>query len=103
MRRAAAFARKWESIATWSKYSASSIAQMLASGLVEHEYDHVFFGRHEGCPILDPGEADDWRWMDMAKLNADVRKRPEAYSFWLAASLDQVDATVRRWPEIWRA
>ena len=60
------------------------------NGLIEHEYDHVFFGSYDGYPVLNPGEADDWRWIDMTHLSADVRKRPGAYSPWLAACLDQV-------------
>jgi len=31
-------------------------------GLVEHEYDHVFVGRHETDPLPDPAEVSEWRW-----------------------------------------
>ena len=62
----------------------------LGNGLIEHEFDHVFFGNYEGFPLLNPEEADDWRWMEMTRLSEDVRNRPQAYSYWLAASLRQV-------------
>jgi isopentenyl-diphosphate Delta-isomerase len=62
----------------------------LGSGLIEHEYDHVFFGLHGAEPVLNPEEADDARWVDLHELAADVRRRPEAYTFWLAVCLDQV-------------
>ena len=62
----------------------------LGNGLIEHEFDHVFFGRYDGCPKLNPDEAEDWTWMEMDKLSADVRERPQAYSFWLAACLHHV-------------
>ncbi len=58
--------------------------------LIEHEYDHVFFGRYDGVPALNRNEADDWKWMEMTKLDADVKQNPDAYSFWLAACLDKV-------------
>ncbi|CAI10599.1 putative isopentenyl-diphosphate delta-isomerase (plasmid) [Aromatoleum aromaticum EbN1] len=62
----------------------------FGSGLIEHEFDHVFFGNHDGRPVLNPDEADDWKWVDLTELTVDVRKRPETYSFWLAACLDRV-------------
>lgn len=62
----------------------------LGNGLIEHEYDHVFFGRHAGEPVLDPEEADAARWVHMDELVADVRDRPHAYTSWLALCLEQV-------------
>lgn len=62
----------------------------FGNGLIEHEYDHVFFGHHDGRPVLNPEEAEAWKWMDLGKLSADVRKCPETYTFWLAACLDRV-------------
>lgn len=62
----------------------------LGNGLIEHEYDHVFFGRHGGEPVLDPEEADGARWVDIHDLADDVRQRPGAYTSWLAVCLDQV-------------
>lgn len=64
----------------------------LGNGLIEHEYDHVFFGVHGGEPLLNAEEADDARWVDMHELAADVRTRPDAYTFWLAVCLDKVQA-----------
>ncbi|MCM2251653.1 MAG: isopentenyl-diphosphate Delta-isomerase [Ramlibacter sp.] len=64
----------------------------LGNGLIEHEYDHVFFGVHGGEPVLNPDEADDARWVDMNDLAADVSRRPDAYTFWLAVCLDKVRA-----------
>lgn len=64
----------------------------LPNGLIEHEYDHVFFGRYDGQPVPNPAEVEDWKWMDMACLEADIKERPAAYSFWLAACLDKVQS-----------
>lgn len=61
-------------------------------GLIENEYDHVLFGRHDGIPVPHPDEADDWKWMAMDELGADVRLRPSSYSFWFAACFDRVAA-----------
>lgn len=64
----------------------------FANGMIEHEYDHVFFGCSDDEPRPNPDEAEDWKWMDMARLSADVKKSPGSYSFWLAACLDRVMA-----------
>lgn len=62
--------------------------------LIEHEYDHVFFGRYDGAPVPDRNEADDWQWMSLPRLTADVRRNPALYSFWLTVALDRVVACV---------
>ncbi len=62
------------------------------NGLIEHEYDHVFFGSHAGDPVPNPGEAEDWKWMEITELSVDVKTNPGAYSSWLAICLDQVVA-----------
>lgn len=62
----------------------------FANGLTEHEYDHVFFGSHDGAPVPNPEEAEDWKWMGIAELSADVKSNPSAYSSWLAVCLDRV-------------
>lgn len=64
--------------------------EAFSNGLIEHEYDNVFFGRYDGTPVPNPEEVDDWRWIDMERLDADLKSRPEAYSFWLAACIEKV-------------
>ena len=67
----------------------------LPIGLIEHEYDYVFFGSHDGEPVPNPAEAEDWKWMDVERLRADMKKNPHSYTFWLAACLDRVIAHYR--------
>ncbi len=55
----------------------------LDGALVEHEYDHVFVGTHEGEPAPDPSEVEDWRWMEMDALRRGLREEPHHYSYWL--------------------
>ena len=58
------------------------------NGLVEHEYDHVFFGRHEGDPAPDPSEVEDWRWASPDELSRDLQANPQHYTYWLRLALD---------------
>ena len=61
-----------------------------ASGLTEHEFDHVLFGQFDGRPEPDPAEVDGWRWVDPYELSRDVAAHPERYTPWFRIALDQV-------------
>ena len=37
-------------------------------GLIENEYDHVFFGKFDGKPEPNPEEVDDWKWISLEEL-----------------------------------
>jgi isopentenyl-diphosphate Delta-isomerase len=60
----------------------------LDGALVEHEYDHVFVGRHEGEPAPDPSEVEDWRWVSMNDLRRSLREEPHLYSRWLKLAIE---------------
>ena len=65
-------------------------AQDPASGLTEHEFDHVLVGRFEGPPQPHPDEVDAWEWVEPAALLDDVRCRPERYTPWFRLVLERV-------------
>ena len=52
------------------------------SGLTEHEYDHVYLGIFEGTPRPDPGEVDDYQWVEPGDLQRDHGRHPGRYSPW---------------------
>jgi isopentenyl-diphosphate delta-isomerase len=60
----------------------------LDGALVEHEYDHVFVGTHEGEPTPDSSEVEDWRWVTMDELRRCLRVEPQRYSYWLKAVVE---------------
>jgi len=58
-----------------------------ATGLIEHEYDHVLLGIVDPVAVRlkpDPAEVASLRWMDPADLRADVLAHPVSYAPWLA-------------------
>ena len=65
-------------------------AEDPATGLTEHEFDHVFVGRFDGRPAPNPDEIDAWEWVDPADLLRDVRARPERYTPWFRLVLERV-------------
>src|SRR5918997_6773552 len=60
----------------------------VGGALVEHEYDHVFVGTHEGDPAPDPSEVGEWRWVEMPELRRRLQAEPERYSFWLKKAVE---------------
>ena len=62
----------------------------LENDLFEHELDHVFVGHYDGQPMPDPGEVDDWKWMNIDRLKRDVEKKPERYTYWFKLILNRV-------------
>lgn len=61
-----------------------------ASGLTEHELDHVFVGRFSGEPVLNTEEAEDWRWIGVPELRESIEREPDLYSPWLPLALARV-------------
>ena len=57
-----------------------------ASGLVEHEYDHVLIGRVDaGVPLdPDPAEVAALRWLHPAQLRRDLAQSVDSHAPWLA-------------------
>jgi len=60
------------------------------NGLTEHELDHVFVGRFDGNPDLNPEEAGAFRWVELDELEKDVRQNPEKYTPWFKIILKRV-------------
>ena len=61
----------------------------------ESEIDHVFLGFYDGMVSPDPGEIEDWKFVDPEVLNADLQKRPENYTPWFKRALPEVLQRVR--------
>lgn len=60
------------------------------SGLIEHEYDHVFVGEFEGEIPFNEDEVKAVNWIAISDLLADVDKKPEKYSFWFKIILKEM-------------
>ena len=65
-------------------------AEDPASGLTEHEFDHVFRGTFNGEPRPNPEEIGEWKWATPAELLADVKARPGAYTPWFKEIVERV-------------
>ena len=60
------------------------------NGLQENEIDHVLVGRYEGDPVPNPKEADDWKWVKIDEVRADILDSPEKYTYWFVRALKEM-------------
>jgi isopentenyl-diphosphate delta-isomerase len=65
------------------------------NGLTEHEYLHVFIGRYNNAPKLNPEEADDWKWISLNELEQGIETNQEIYTFWMQKALPAVKEALK--------
>jgi isopentenyl-diphosphate delta-isomerase len=52
------------------------------NGLIEHEFDHVFYGTWEGPVAPNPAEVQDYCFTPIKDLANSVQSHPEKYTAW---------------------
>jgi len=67
------------------------------NGLIEHEYDHVFFGTYDGVPVINQKEAHAYKWIKLPDLMEDMRSTPDAYTVWFRIIMEKME---ERFPEL---
>lgn len=50
--------------------------------LIEHEFDHVFFGKYNGPINFNTSEVEDYKWISLQELKEDIKLYPQRYTFW---------------------
>jgi isopentenyl-diphosphate delta-isomerase len=54
----------------------------LSNGLVEHEYDEVFFGVYDGPFAPNPEEVQAYEFVSLAQIRASLNANPELFTPW---------------------
>jgi isopentenyl-diphosphate delta-isomerase len=67
----------------------------LDNDLIEHEFDHVFFGITNQSPNICEEEVCDWKWMSVYDVYIDVQLNPANYTEWFKIALPEVMAHVK--------
>ncbi len=60
------------------------------SGLVEHEFDHVFVGHFDGNPAPNPDEVEAIQWIDVAELQANLKRNASQYTPWFRIAMEML-------------
>jgi isopentenyl-diphosphate delta-isomerase len=62
----------------------------VGNGLIENEFDHIFFGVSNQNPNPNPAEVSAWNWVTIEELKQELIRNPEEYSPWLLQCFDKV-------------
>lgn len=62
----------------------------VGGGLIENEFDHVFFGDSNRNPEPNPTEVSDWTWVTVENLGQELIRNPKEYSPWLRRCFSEV-------------
>jgi isopentenyl-diphosphate delta-isomerase len=65
-------------------------AEDPASGLIEHEYLHVYRGRFVGEPRPNADEVGAWRWMGLPAIRRAMMRRPTTFTPWFGLLMGRV-------------
>ena len=52
------------------------------NGLIEHEFDHVIFGKSNQDPKVDKNEAESWKWVSVDLILKDIEINQDKYTVW---------------------
>jgi isopentenyl-diphosphate delta-isomerase len=59
------------------------------NGLTEHELDHVMIGYYNEDPVVNPEEVENWKWMGIDAVKADMMSFPKQYTVWFKIIFDE--------------
>jgi len=62
----------------------------VGSGIIENEFDHVFFGVSNQNPEPNPVEVSGWEWVPIENLEQELIRNPEEFSSWLLQCFGEV-------------
>ena len=60
------------------------------NGLIEHEFDHVFKGKSDDLPVINPAEVSDYKYMSVEHLRAELLNNSDHYTAWLKLIINKL-------------
>jgi isopentenyl-diphosphate delta-isomerase len=63
----------------------------VENNLVEHEYDHVFVGSHEGPVTINKNEVSDYCYEDMDRIKWAIKEQPEKFTAWFKLAFPSIE------------
>lgn len=68
----------------------------LSNGLTEHEYGHVYFAVSDAEPVMNPDEADEWRYCSLDDLQHDMQTDPQQFTPWFLLTFSRIPSEFAR-------
>lgn len=60
------------------------------NGLIEHEFDHVFYAVSNQKPSINPDEVDSYKYLSLQEIENDFTLHPNQYTSWFKICWDEV-------------
>ncbi|MCL9667072.1 isopentenyl-diphosphate Delta-isomerase [Rosenbergiella epipactidis] len=54
----------------------------VTDGLIEHEFGHIFTGLTDQLPVLNPHEAENYRFASLSEVQQELITSPERFTPW---------------------
>lgn len=68
--------------------------EKLDNELIEHEFDHVFFGITDSEPVINTKEVEEWEAVSFKDLHDDILKNPSDYTYWFKMIYERVNNNI---------
>lgn len=62
----------------------------FGNGLIEHEFDHVFLGYHDGNININLDEVETYKWISIQELEEWIQNKPTDFTAWFGLCLEKV-------------
>jgi len=62
----------------------------LSNGLVEHEYDEVFYGIYDGDLSPNPKEVQDYRYASILEIREQLKRNPDLFTPWFSHLFERI-------------
>lgn len=69
------------------------------NGLTEHEFDHVLIGVTDSDPVVNPEEADSYKYIDPDNLAKDIHNSPDNYTVWFRIAYPRVKQIIKEYSD----
>ena len=76
-----------------------SYKAFIDNNMIEHEFDHIFFGTTDKYPELNPNEAEDYAYMSYLDLKTDTELYPEKYTVWFKIILKEAEKEIIKYTQ----
>ena len=67
----------------------------FSNGLIEHEFDHVFFGEFDGWVKFNPSEVSDYCYMSLEEVKESVALSPNKFTEWFRIVLPEIEKQIK--------
>jgi isopentenyl-diphosphate delta-isomerase len=68
----------------------------MPNDLIEHEFDHVFFGFTDSYPQINKKEVSSYKYMYLNDLKVDISENPDIYTEWFKICFNEVLAKIKQ-------